>query len=219
MYVPDRPSDSSTLPLATSLLPNLSLTPRHLLFSLTTLCHAWNKSQKEFTDNRDKIETYLAMGASRFEGASLIPLLLFLSSFPRLPSRNADERSRVGAVISSSPIACKPVARDALKLALLPTVNQMSVIGLISIPGAYLPSSSPFPSSSLLSPLSLADWRASFDSQSGRTDDGSRSWRKLGRSGGETAEYVHPSFIFVAHFPWTDRVRELTPFLAFFSPI
>ncbi|KAL7413301.1 hypothetical protein BDY24DRAFT_389597 [Mrakia frigida] len=53
---------------------------------------------KEFTDNRDKIETYLAMGASRFE-------------------------------------ACKPVARDALKLALLPTVNQMSVIGLISIPG------------------------------------------------------------------------------------
>lgn len=31
--------------------------------------------------------------------------------------------------------ACKPVARDALKLALLPTVNQMSVIGLISIPG------------------------------------------------------------------------------------
>lgn len=37
---------------------------------------------KEFTENRDKIETYLAMGASRFE-------------------------------------ACKPVAREALKLALL----------------------------------------------------------------------------------------------------
>jgi ABC-type iron transport system FetAB permease component len=53
---------------------------------------------KEFTENRDKVETYLAMGASRYE-------------------------------------ACRPIARDALKLALLPTINQMSVIGLISIPG------------------------------------------------------------------------------------
>ncbi|CDZ97197.1 Conserved hypothetical protein CHP00245 [Phaffia rhodozyma] len=53
---------------------------------------------KEFTENKDKIETYLGMGATRFE-------------------------------------ACKPIAREALKLALLPTINQMSVIGLISIPG------------------------------------------------------------------------------------
>lgn len=50
------------------------------------------------SENRDKIETYLAMGATRFE-------------------------------------ACKPIGKEALKLALLPTVNQMSVIGLISIPG------------------------------------------------------------------------------------
>jgi len=71
-----------------------------------------NTVQKEFAENKDKIETYLAMGATRFE-------------------------------------ACKPVAVDALKLALLPTVNQLrlvsvnsawieaenSVIGLISIPG------------------------------------------------------------------------------------
>jgi ABC-type iron transport system FetAB permease component len=57
-----------------------------------------NTVQKEFADNRDKVETYLAMGASRFE-------------------------------------ACKPIACEALKLALLPTVNQMSIIGLISIPG------------------------------------------------------------------------------------
>jgi len=31
--------------------------------------------------------------------------------------------------------ACKPIAVEALRLALLPTINQMSVIGLISIPG------------------------------------------------------------------------------------
>ncbi|KAL8281009.1 hypothetical protein RQP46_006688 [Phenoliferia psychrophenolica] len=53
---------------------------------------------KELVDNRDKVETYLAHGATRTE-------------------------------------ACIPVAREALRLALLPTVNQMSVIGLISIPG------------------------------------------------------------------------------------
>ncbi|EGO24331.1 hypothetical protein SERLADRAFT_467455 [Serpula lacrymans var. lacrymans S7.9] len=53
---------------------------------------------KELHDNRDKVETYLAFGASRFE-------------------------------------ACKPIARDALRLALTPTINQMSVIGIIAIPG------------------------------------------------------------------------------------
>lgn len=57
-----------------------------------------NAIQKEFAENRDKIETYLSFGATRFE-------------------------------------ACRPIGREALKLALLPTVNQMSVIGLISIPG------------------------------------------------------------------------------------
>ncbi|KAG8967773.1 hypothetical protein FRC03_009322 [Tulasnella sp. 419] len=53
---------------------------------------------REIEENRDKVETYLAYGASRFE-------------------------------------ACKPIATEALRLALLPTINQMSVIGLISIPG------------------------------------------------------------------------------------
>ncbi|KAG8687994.1 hypothetical protein FRC09_013165 [Ceratobasidium sp. 395] len=47
---------------------------------------------------QDKIKTYLAFGASRYE-------------------------------------ACKPIATSALRLALTPTINQMSVIGLISIPG------------------------------------------------------------------------------------
>jgi uncharacterized protein (TIGR00245 family) len=31
--------------------------------------------------------------------------------------------------------ACKPIATEALRLALTPTINQMSVIGIISIPG------------------------------------------------------------------------------------
>ena len=45
-------------------------------------------TQREFAENKDKVETYLAMGASRFE-------------------------------------ACKPIAVQALKLALLPTMNQL----------------------------------------------------------------------------------------------
>jgi len=53
--------------------------------------------QQLYTD-RDKVETYLAFGASRFE-------------------------------------ACTPIARDALRLALMPTISQMSIIGMISIPG------------------------------------------------------------------------------------
>ncbi|KAF8268469.1 UPF0014-domain-containing protein [Lactarius quietus] len=53
---------------------------------------------KELDENRDKTETYLAFGASRFE-------------------------------------ACRPLAIDALRLALMPIVNQMSVTGIISIPG------------------------------------------------------------------------------------
>ncbi|KAG2149027.1 uncharacterized protein EDB93DRAFT_1143171 [Suillus bovinus] len=53
---------------------------------------------REIYDNRDKIEMYLAFGASRFE-------------------------------------ACRPVAREALRLALAPTISQMSVIGIIAIPG------------------------------------------------------------------------------------
>lgn len=52
----------------------------------------------EMHDNRDKIETYLAFGASRFE-------------------------------------ACTPIAQEALRLALMPTINQMSVMGIIAIPG------------------------------------------------------------------------------------
>ncbi|PCH42131.1 UPF0014-domain-containing protein [Wolfiporia cocos MD-104 SS10] len=53
---------------------------------------------KELHDNKDKVEMYLAFGASRFE-------------------------------------ACKPIAKEALRLALTPNINQMSVLGIIAIPG------------------------------------------------------------------------------------
>ncbi|KAJ3803377.1 UPF0014 family [Lentinula aff. detonsa] len=53
---------------------------------------------KEMQENRDRVEMYLAFGASRTE-------------------------------------ACKPILVDALRLALTPTINQMSVLGIISIPG------------------------------------------------------------------------------------
>ncbi|WWC59062.1 uncharacterized protein I303_101609 [Kwoniella dejecticola CBS 10117] len=66
--------------------------------AISSIGIALNSVHKEFSENRDKIETYLAFGASRFE-------------------------------------ACKPVGKEALKLALLPVTNQLSVIGLISIPG------------------------------------------------------------------------------------
>ncbi|KAF9463943.1 UPF0014-domain-containing protein [Collybia nuda] len=53
---------------------------------------------KELQENRDKVEVYLAFGATRME-------------------------------------ACRPIAIDALKVALTPVLNQMSVVGLIAIPG------------------------------------------------------------------------------------
>lgn len=53
---------------------------------------------KELDENRDKTETYLAFGASRFE-------------------------------------ACRPLVAEGLRLSLMPTINQMSVTGIIAIPG------------------------------------------------------------------------------------
>jgi ABC-type iron transport system FetAB permease component len=67
---------------------------------------------RSLTEERDKIEVYIAFGAT----AS------FKSPFSELTSGQRTE-------------ACLPIAREALRLALLPTINQMSVIGLISIPG------------------------------------------------------------------------------------
>jgi len=53
---------------------------------------------KELVENKDKVEMYLAFGATRFE-------------------------------------ACKPIATEALRVALTPNINQMSVLGIIAIPG------------------------------------------------------------------------------------
>ncbi|KAJ3516572.1 hypothetical protein NLJ89_g1038 [Agrocybe chaxingu] len=53
---------------------------------------------KELQENRDKVEIYLAFGASRIE-------------------------------------ACRPLAIQALRLALTPPINNMSVLGIIAIPG------------------------------------------------------------------------------------
>ncbi|KAG9292399.1 hypothetical protein G9A89_015269 [Geosiphon pyriformis] len=53
---------------------------------------------RQLSEQREKIENYLAFGASRWEAA-------------------------------------RPVAMEAIRIAMLPTINDMSVIGLISIPG------------------------------------------------------------------------------------
>lgn len=70
--------------------------------AISAISIAMNLVGKEFSENRDKVETYLAFGASRFE-------------------------------------AVRPVAVEALSAALLPTINQMSIIGLISIPVSGAP--------------------------------------------------------------------------------
>ncbi|KAG0346605.1 hypothetical protein BG004_001277 [Podila humilis] len=53
---------------------------------------------KTYSENKEKIELYLSMGATRWE-------------------------------------ACRPIAIEAMRTAMTPTINQMSIIGLISIPG------------------------------------------------------------------------------------
>ncbi|KAI9197377.1 uncharacterized protein BJ171DRAFT_520104 [Polychytrium aggregatum] len=57
-----------------------------------------NSTMSQLTDKKERIEMYLAFGATTWEAA-------------------------------------RPVAIEAIKLALLPTLNAMSVMGLISIPG------------------------------------------------------------------------------------
>ncbi|KAA1476242.1 UPF0014-domain-containing protein [Dentipellis sp. KUC8613] len=66
--------------------------------TISNIAVSVNYFLKELDENRDKTETYLAFGASRFE-------------------------------------ACMPIAKEALRLALTPTINQMSVLGIIAIPG------------------------------------------------------------------------------------
>ncbi|KAI0090974.1 hypothetical protein BDY19DRAFT_932756 [Irpex rosettiformis] len=66
--------------------------------TVSAIVIAVNFILRELHENKDRIETRLAFGATRFE-------------------------------------ACKPVAVEALRLALTPCINQMSVLGIIAIPG------------------------------------------------------------------------------------
>ncbi|KAI0695365.1 UPF0014-domain-containing protein [Cytidiella melzeri] len=66
--------------------------------TISSIVVAVNFILRELHENKDRIETRLAFGASRFE-------------------------------------ACKPIAVEALRLALTPCINQMSVLGIIAIPG------------------------------------------------------------------------------------
>lgn len=79
------PGPSPRLPSCSRVVPILGMI---LGNAISAIGVGVNTVSREFAENKDKVETYLAMGASRWE-------------------------------------ACKPVGVEALKLALLPTVNQM----------------------------------------------------------------------------------------------
>ncbi|KAI9238242.1 MAG: UPF0014 family [Podila humilis] len=66
--------------------------------SMTATALGLDTCLRQLSENKEKIELYLSMGATRWE-------------------------------------ACRPVAVEALRTAMMPTINQMSIIGLISIPG------------------------------------------------------------------------------------
>lgn len=64
--------------------------------------------------------------------------ILSLLSFPLPIVSHSSSREKVETLLAHGATraeACRPVATEALRLALLPVINQMSVIGLISIPG------------------------------------------------------------------------------------
>ncbi|ORZ09646.1 UPF0014 family [Lobosporangium transversale] len=66
--------------------------------TMTAISLGLDQCLSQLSENKEKIELYLSLGASRWE-------------------------------------ACRPVAIEAMRRAMLPTINQMSIIGLISIPG------------------------------------------------------------------------------------
>ncbi|KAG0203852.1 hypothetical protein BGX28_004022 [Mortierella sp. GBA30] len=66
--------------------------------TMTAISLGLDQCLTQLSENKEKIELYLSMGASRWE-------------------------------------ACRPVAVEAMRRAMMPTINQMSIIGLISIPG------------------------------------------------------------------------------------
>ncbi|KAF9113663.1 hypothetical protein BGX27_001080 [Mortierella sp. AM989] len=66
--------------------------------TMTAITLGLDQCLSQLSDNKEKIELYLSMGATRWE-------------------------------------ACRPIAVEAMRRAMTPTINQMSIIGLISIPG------------------------------------------------------------------------------------
>ncbi|KAK3815148.1 MAG: hypothetical protein J3Q66DRAFT_402107 [Benniella sp.] len=66
--------------------------------TMTAISLGLDQCLSQLTENRERVELYLSMGATRWE-------------------------------------ACRPIAVEAMRRAMLPTINQMSIIGLISIPG------------------------------------------------------------------------------------
>jgi ABC-type iron transport system FetAB permease component len=67
---------------------------------------------------------------------TLAPLMLMCPFWP-----HSSQRDTVEVLLTHGASrfeACRPVAAEALRTALLPVLNQMSVVGLISIPGVSL---------------------------------------------------------------------------------
>lgn len=101
-------------------------------------------SMTSFSDNRDKVETYLAFGASRLE-------------------------------------ACKPIATEALRLALTPTINQMRYVSVHFT--RFLPTD--------------RGTQCARDNCDSRYDDRGHSWRLISRPSSETPDGYHVHDILV----------------------
>jgi len=68
-------------------------------------------------------------------GNAVVGVLIVLSSILKELEENHDKTETLLAFGASRFEACRPLAVESLSLALMPTINQMSVMGLISIPG------------------------------------------------------------------------------------
>ncbi|KAF8072217.1 hypothetical protein FPV67DRAFT_1484432 [Lyophyllum atratum] len=68
-------------------------------------------------------------------GNTISSIVVCVSFVLRELQENRDKVEMRLAFGASRMEACKPIAREALRLALTPVINQMSVLGIISIPG------------------------------------------------------------------------------------
>ncbi|KAI9310836.1 UPF0014 family [Dichotomocladium elegans] len=81
-------------------VPEIFIPTIGLLLGITasSMAVALNQCLEELSSNQGRIETYLSLGATRYEAA-------------------------------------RSIAIDAVRVAMLPTINRMSIVGLITIPG------------------------------------------------------------------------------------